>query len=232
MRARDMIGGDSPPFFSEWLNAMPFVPVENAVLVEFRMTYDGQQVENTLWFGNDSAPTASDMATLGGALLGWWSTSLADYMVSTVVLREIVVTDMTSDTGPQVTQDGLGTTGNVEQDGMPGGTSLAVSFRTTSRGRSFRGRNYIVGIPIPQIVDISGVLDVYAAGLVDAYKAILTDVDLGNYQWVIASRFSGVDPDTGKPIPRVAGVATPVTTVLIVDQTVDSQRRRLPGRGK
>ena len=122
MRARDMIGGDSPPFFSDRLNAMPFVPVENAVLVEFRMTYDLQQVENTLWFGNDSAPTASDMATLGGALLGWWSASLADYMVSTVVLREIVVTDMTSDTGPQVTQDGLGTTGNVEQEGMPGGT--------------------------------------------------------------------------------------------------------------
>jgi hypothetical protein len=49
---------------------------------------------------------------------------------------------------------------------------------------------------------------------------------------VIASRFSGVDPDTGKPIPRTAGVTTNVITVVAADLVIDSQRRRLPGRGQ
>jgi hypothetical protein len=44
------------------------------------------------------------------------------------------------------------------------------------------------------------------------------------------SRYSGVDED-GRPIPRVAGETADILSVLVVDATVDSQRRRLPGRG-
>jgi len=47
-----------------------------------------------------------------------------------------------------------------------------------------------------------------------------------------AQGFGGVDPDTGKPIPRAEGVTTPVQSVVITDTIVDSQRRRLPGRGR
>jgi len=47
----------------------------------------------------------------------------------------------------------------------------------------------------------------------------------------VASRFSGVDGD-GKPIPRTAGVVTPISNVIVVDRVLDSQRRRLPGRGQ
>jgi hypothetical protein len=45
------------------------------------------------------------------------------------------------------------------------------------------------------------------------------------------SRYSGIGTD-GKPIPRTEGIATPVTQVVITDHTIDSQRRRLPGRGR
>jgi len=41
-----------------------------------------------------------------------------------------------------------------------------------------------------------------------------------------------VDPATGKPIPRTTGIATKITSVVIVDNIVDAQRRRLPKRGK
>jgi len=48
---------------------------------------------------------------------------------------------------------------------------------------------------------------------------------------VVVSRFSGVDAD-GHPIPRTTGVSTLVASVAIVDPVIDSQRRRLPGRGQ
>ena len=68
---------------------------------------------------------------------------------------------------------------------------------------------------------------------VDAYNGILTTVTAtpSPWVWVIVSRYSGVDGD-GRPVPRVAGVTTPVTNVVAVDGTVDSMRRRLPGRGR
>jgi hypothetical protein len=44
------------------------------------------------------------------------------------------------------------------------------------------------------------------------------------------SRFSGVDED-GRPIPRVAGISTVVLSYGVTDNNLDSQRRRLAGRG-
>jgi hypothetical protein len=70
-----------------------------------------------------------------------------------------------------------------------------------------------------------------AAAFVDAYSLLLDfGQDIGA-SWVVVSRFSGVDAN-GDPIPRAAGVTTPITSVLVVDNIVDSQRRRLPGRGR
>ena len=63
-----------------------------------------------------------------------------------------------------------------------------------------------------------------------AYEGLPSVATVAGYTWVVASRFSGVDAE-GDPIPRAAGITTPITTVLIVDNLVDSQRRRLSGRG-
>jgi hypothetical protein len=65
-----------------------------------------------------------------------------------------------------------------------------------------------------------------------AYGLILTGALADDGVWSVVSRFSGVDPDTKKPIPRTTAVVTPIRSVVVVDATVDNQRRRLPGRGK
>jgi hypothetical protein len=63
-----------------------------------------------------------------------------------------------------------------------------------------------------------------------AYVALVAAVEPDGWDHVVVSRFSGVDED-GRPIPRVAGVSTVVLSYGVTDNNLDSQRRRLAGRG-
>lgn len=209
---------------------MPFIPVANTALIEIRMTQNGQQVENTLWMEHATDPTAAEIDTICIAVRDWWSTNLAPIVSSNVELREVVGTSMTSASSPvgnAVPGSPLfgGSTANI----VPGNVTMAISFRTGLRGRSFRGRNYAVGITEDQIAGnqfVAGLTALWQA----AYDQLLLDSAGAGWEWVVASRFSGVDVN-GDPIPRAAGVTTPVTSIVVVDNNVDSQRRRLTGRG-
>lgn len=210
---------------------MPFVPVTNTVLAELRYDYLNQQVENTLWFLGDDAPDVSSMTALGVALVDWWSSGIQQLQNVAVALREVVITDMTSDTGPQVTHVGpLPLNGEVAEEPLPMNDTLAISFRTGNRGRSFRGRNYFVGMSRTQYVG-NEATGAFINAYTTAYEGLLGGAATPAWTWVVASRFSGIDGVTGKPIPRVSGIATPILTVTVADSIMDSQRRRLPGRG-
>lgn len=211
---------------------MAFVPVANTVLVEFRMTADLQQVENTIYFEYASAPTSPEMLSLGSALLDWWGAFYAPLVWSGVELREIVLTSLTSASSDQVSFPvPPSTNGGLTLDPLPTNVSLTISFRTALRGRSFRGRNYVVGLIKDQTISANVVDNTTIASWIAAYEELLTVAAAESVEWVVVSRFSGVDGD-GKPIPRAAGVTTPINSVVIVDNVVDSQRRRLPGRGR
>jgi hypothetical protein len=211
---------------------MPFVPVENVALVELRMEYDGQQVENTLYFAFPGAIDGTMLTDLCTEMKGWWAASYASVITDQVTLREVVATDLTTATSGQSSVSGGGETGDFLAVGMPGNVSLSVSFRTDFRGRSFRGRNFLVGIPISQVEDISQVIAGYETGVLAAYNAVFASATAQGVVWSVVSRFSGVDPVTHAPIPRVAGVPTPITSVILVDRTLDGMRQRLPGRGR
>jgi len=210
---------------------MAFVPVANTVEFEIRMLLDGQKVENTLYFGRNFVPTAAQMLAFAQVLAEWWAENVADYTGTGVDLVEVYATDLTSATGPTATYvPPTSITGNVDSDTLPNNVSIVASFRTASRGRSYRGRNYIVGLTEGAVTK-STVEDATITAILAAYDQLLSIGTGTGWAWYIVSRFSGVDPDTGKPIPRAVGVRTPVTSVVVVDPVTDSQRRRLPGRG-
>lgn len=211
---------------------MPFVPVANTALVEVRMSLALQKVENTLWVENVSAWDGGSLEELCTEVVTWWSASYAPITTDQVTLREVVATDMTSLTAATASISGDDAVGSQIGGTLPGNCSLAVSFRTALRGRSFRGRNYVVGIPLEEMSSIDTVQGSYKGLVKDAYDAFQTAITTADWTWVVASRFSGVDPDTGLPIPRVSGVTTPITSVVVVDGVIDSQRRRLTGRGQ
>lgn len=210
---------------------MPFVPVPNTCLVEFRMTLDAQQVENTLWFEFAGAPTPAGMLAMAAELQSWWETEYADLTSTATQLREVVVTDMTTISGPQVSSvPAVAAFGTQSSPPLPSNASLTVSFRTALRGRSFRGRNYLVGL-VEDANTGNNITPGFVVSVIDAYSLLLpAGGAVTSAEWVVASRFSGVDGD-GVPIPRATGVTTPITSVVVVDNIIDSQRRRLPGRG-
>lgn len=211
---------------------MVFVPVPNTVEAEIRVTSQGQKCENTLWFEFAAAPGVVDLTDLGADLLSWWTTYIAPNTSSVVQLREILLRDMSSPTALQhVTVPLTALFGSNTPNIMPGNVTMSISFRTALRGRSFRGRNYAIGITEDQCAGnsfVAGLTATWAA----AYAPLLDPANVSGSNWVIASRFSGVDPTTKKPIPRATGVTTPVTAVNVVDDNVDAMRRRLTGRGQ
>jgi len=210
---------------------MPFVPVPNTCMAEMRMLVDGQKVENTLAFRFPGEVTEALLGDVGAMVESFWINHYGPNVSASVSYRETVVTDLSSATGPQVTVvPALALAGEVSGTSLPNNMALTISFRTNSRGRSFRGRNYILGIPESHRLGINSMLPTEVAHWVEDYTALITEAAGAAAEWVVVSRFSGVDT-LGKPIPRTTGLATPVTAVTVVDNTLDSQRRRLPGRG-
>lgn len=204
---------------------MAFIPAPNTALVELRYLQDNQNVENTLWFENAAGWTEATLVALGLAIREWWVDNLQGGIGQDVTLREIYVTDQTSATGLSATiTSGLPLPGTASTDATTNSNTLCVSFRTAQRGRSYRGRNYVVGLPI-NALDQNTVTAGYRNFVQAAYAALLTVAADQNSQWVVVSKQLN-------NVPRTVAARTPVTAVAVVDSTVDSQRRRLPGRGK
>jgi hypothetical protein len=203
---------------------MAFQPVPLTVLAEVRMTLEGQNIENTLGFVSSAEWTIARADDLCVGLISWWTSLYADLVCSAVSLREVVVTDLSSDTGFQTSRaPSEPVAGTNTGEAMPNETAIVVSFRSSSRGRSARGRNYISGIPRVNVV-ANSITEDYASAITGAYDGLL-DVagDVSAFHCVI-SRFH----DNAK---RAEGVTFPITDYVITDLIVDSQRHRKPGVG-
>jgi hypothetical protein len=210
---------------------MPFVPVADVVMVEMRMRLDSQKIENTLYFRRVGGWDLADATPLGNDMLIWWTTHYAPFVSISLTLNEIYITSLASATGFVYSQPAPtpNPTGDEIANVMPNNVALTVSFRTSVRGRSFRGRNYISGLP-EDAVTANTVDNTTIAAVTAGYEELMAVASGNSAKWCVVSRYSGVDGD-GDPIPRVAGIATDIASVLVVDATVDSMRRRLPGRG-
>jgi hypothetical protein len=209
---------------------MPFVPVANTAEFELVQELDGETIENTLYFRRGTAWTAAQLATAAAFLASWWETNMAPNLGAALNLVRIECTDLGSSTGPSLTfVTGMPIPGVIGSPTCALNVAPAIKFKTESRGRSFTGRNYISGF-VENAVNSSRLDAPTSENVTAAYQLLVEDgLDIG-LTWVVVSRYSGIDPTTKKPIPRVAGVATPITTATFTDNVVDSQRRRLPNR--
>ena len=204
---------------------MPFVPVADTVMAELRYSLDGQRVENTLYFSRAGGWAIADLPPLYNMLLIWWTTELSQNISDDCVFNEIAFTDLSDVAGfsVQIATPTPHPTGQTVFPSAPNNVSLAVSFRTLRRGRSFRGRNFVAGLADTDILQ-SHLAGAVVSAIEGYYADLITLAATGGWSWVVVSRISGGDD-------RVAGIATPISSVIVLDDVVDSQRRRLPGRG-
>lgn len=205
---------------------MPFIPVEDTAHIRIEGRADGQQSINDLYFRHSTGPiAAADMVGLVTAIRTWYTDTMAPLLNENWVATAVHGRDLTA---PIAAVADLGFTsvqGGVTGEAAPNNCSMAVSFRSGLAGRAYRGRNYV---PMLTNSEVSGnyIDPAFATGIVDGYSELLFGGGAlpAGWVWVIVSRFLNNEP-------RVAGIFTEVFSVLVTDLVVDSQRRRLPGRG-
>jgi hypothetical protein len=201
-----------------------FVPVPYVVQLDAIYSQAGQFVENSHFYQHGTTePTMDDMSDLCADYVAWYVAYYAPLLpaqVSLVKLRCFSLSTQNSQGVEYATA--LPITGSLANGvTLPNNVTYAVSWRTGLRGRSFRGRTYAIGLAKGHVLESS----IHPSAMPDIAMAWHHFRSMAGEGWtfVVVSRFSGGGP-------RSIGVATPVYTFSI-DPNLDSQRRRLPGRG-
>jgi hypothetical protein len=205
---------------------MPFVGNDNVAEVNVVHYWDGQKVENLLYFFATVVPGDQDLLDLATGVGTYWQTNMLPIMsnqVSMFLVEAVHLTPPPAFTGTWAPSGTI--TGGDSNAALPNNVTLSVSFRTGLTGRSYRGRNYWLGLTEPEVTN-NVVSPSRTAAITAAYAGMMgNDAVVGGWHWGVYSR-RHLNAD------RETGLFTAVTSIVIVDAQVDSQRRRLPGRGR
>lgn len=204
---------------------MPFIPVPNTIEAEIVCVLDGQRCETVLHYTKASPWDTGEMTEAAVQLVARWNTNIKAHVPNTMTLVEIAITNLESQFAPGVTYGtGLPIAGTNASPALPNNVALCITKRTGLRGRAYRGRLY--HYPLVEAVVINNKVDAaVAVTYVNAWKTFLSFAITGDEpNMVVVSRQLN-------NVPRTTGVATLVLD-MTTDALVDSQRRRLPGRGQ
>jgi len=201
---------------------MATVPATNVAEVEIRGSLNGQDVENTLYFELAEAITNAALELLVAAIEDWVHTNWLNSMGTGFTMREVFARDLTAGSGFNATSNThAGSPGTQSGTNLPGSVAWVVKFLTPLAGRSFRGRNYFMGLTNTDVTaNLLG--SATAANIVGYYRMLLGGGGVlpDGWTWGVLSRFAA-------GAPRVSGLFTPVTNVGYTDLLVDAQRKRL-----
>lgn len=204
-------------------NAMPFIPAPLGVRVAMEFTKDGQTVVNVYHVSCTQPLITANLTAIGNAFLAWWVNELRTVQSSALVLARIVVTDVSQQEGQQaIVVPTVSAAGAVAGTDAPNNVALVVTHRTAQIGRTRRGRTYLPGVPAASVAGSTYNTSAVAA-ILAAYGALAARLTPTSSFLVVASyQFNGQ--------PREAAVLTAVTAFTAND-VIDTQRRRVPGRG-
>jgi hypothetical protein len=205
-------------------DAMAFITVPDTAMLELIYSYQGQHMENTLYYSGDNVSDASVLNTLCNSAISAWGATFKLRQTNQISLIAIKATDLTSDSGATaeipVTEDN---SGDDTTPGLPGNDAVVMSLKTAKRGRSYRGRLYIPGVPTN--AQTASVVSLAWTAAAEAWYSEWDFLDVGGepYAQMVVSRYHA-------GAPRVVGIAEQVTA-WVCNPIMASQRRRLPGRG-
>lgn len=184
----------------------------------------GQTVENVFYFGGNGPYDGTKLDALNAAITTSWGTNIRPHLPAAITLVDITSTG-TECIAPAQDIDVVGAAGsNVGAVFETTGNTFAIKFGTGLAGRSFRGRMFWPVLMASEVND--GKLSSVFAGQIRAgVEDFFADVeaDTGDIHYIVSYQH---DCEW-----RTEGVPTEVTSYTYTDLNLDSQRRRLPGRG-
>jgi len=205
---------------------MSFVAEPNIIQMEWRYTIAGQKCENRVNIDFLSEPNLSNLTSFATGAWNWWENTYSAWISDQVNLREVVATQMGIQNGVQYTYAPDTTTvGQITGECLPNETSFCVSLRSGVRGRSARGRWFVAGIPNAGRADTNNLNSTYAEGYRSSLQTYIDAIAANDVFVSIVSLRNNNAPRVGGPVYFI------VTSAVIVDTVLDSQRRRKPGVG-
>jgi len=204
----------------------PYIPVVNVAKCEMVYEVLGEIVENVLHFSKITPWTVATLLSLGATVKGAWDLYIQPQQSTDAILNKIRLTDLTTQFAAAVEYvDGLPMAGTIGNGVENGAQTVATKLITPGRGRSRRGRIFNVGMPDNTVTN-NRITDTYAQDLTDAWNNFRNEVLTGPEEaiQVVVSLCQGKAwLETGEAY-AVVDCST--------DVWVDSQRRRLHGRGQ
>lgn len=178
---------------------------------------DTRTLVNTFHVAKASALTAADLVNIAGIFASWWNTAYRPYSTNLIALKQIQVRKYDPsdplaydlDISPPVAGSA---TGNPDT----AATTQTASWRTGFAGRKFRGRFYAVGLGENVTGNDDSVASTATAALSNAALSLISSVTAATFQLVV--------------FHKLDNTFTQILTA-IVENLIDSQRRRLANRG-
>jgi len=203
---------------------MAFQAVPNTVQVDVVFLLFGQRVENVYHVNYPSGVDAATLVDTRDTFIEWLTGAWLPSMANDLQLIEIDVTNLSFSGGSMLAWSPPTTMmGGAASGSEPGNVSFCVSARTGASGRSFRGRKYVAGVPTSVRTGNTASSD-WVATLTTALNALITLLGDVNGLLVVVSRIS-------EGVERLEGIVTEIISWTASDLFLDSQRRRLTGRG-
>lgn len=203
-----------------------FQAVPNVMAAVMQYQVAGQECINTFHFRKATPASTADCQTLALAMRDtYWVAHMQPLVTPDVAMGGVFVTALDSPSAPFYGLDFLPPNVNGTGSGMaiPTGSALVATFKTAERSRNGRGRAYISGVPQGKLADPVEVTATYLTDFITAMNSLITIATAISATLVVVSR-------TLAKLQRPQGV--PISVVAITaDRYVDSQRRRLFGRG-
>lgn len=161
---------------------------------------------------------ATELVQLAIVFRDWWDDFYRLYATDALTLGQVQVRVLDPDNpigyDLPVSPPIAGTNQIAE---APGSATQTISWRTGLAGRKYRGRDYAVGLGDIAIADDDRVASPFSSVLAQAAVELLTALAAGAFRLVVFHR----------------GDNTYTTVVsFIIESILDSQRRRLPARGR
>lgn len=203
---------------------MAFQAVPDTIRVNVRFLLFNQIVENVY---DVNCPTGVDAAALADcrdAFIDWVPNTYMGSISHDCFWTGLELQNLSIENGSVLSYTAPSpVAGGANSASEPGNVSFCVSARTGASGRSFRGRKYVAGVPIVFRTGNQVAAD-WAADILAALNGLISTLNAINQVLVVVSKIAdGVE--------RLTGLSTPVINFTYTDLNIDSQRRRLTGRG-
>lgn len=204
---------------------MPIPNNPNVCKVVMVFARDTRQTINTFHVESNATWDLSRMGAIASLFKVWWATYYAAAVPTNVALT-LVQVRLLDPTNPLAVDLPVSPSVPGARTGTPepGNVTLTVSWRTGLAGRAYRGRIYSAGISEFDVSLTDTATSTLLALLAAAAAQLISQLANNSTPLVVFHR-----PHTP---PHPLDNLFTVVTSYVMENLIDSQRRRLPGRGR